>query len=65
MTIAPGPNATPRRRPVPGDDDAVHRLAVTNGQSRVIGPIPSVYNDGNGLVQLTYSAVTSVTVEAL
>ncbi|MCZ7633434.1 MAG: hypothetical protein M5U20_08125 [Phycisphaerales bacterium] len=40
-------------------------VAVPAGASRVIGPIPPAFNDGNGKAQVTYSAVTSVTVEAL
>lgn len=43
-------------------DDAI---AVTNAQERVVGPFPpAIYNDANGMVQLTYSGVTSVTVGA-
>lgn len=38
-------------------------VAVPAGAARVIGPFPSAYNDGNAKVQLTYSGVTSVTVE--
>ena len=37
-------------------------VAVAAGAEKVIGPIPSAFNDGNGNVQVTYSAVTSVTV---
>jgi hypothetical protein len=33
-------------------------------KTTAIGPVPAgVYNDANGLVQLTYSAVTAVTVK--
>lgn len=39
-------------------------VAVPNGQSRLIGPIPPAFNDANGKVQVTYSSVTSVTVAA-
>src|SRR6478672_3621863 len=40
-------------------------VSVTNGQRRLIGPFPTgQYNDANGLVQLTYSGVTTVTVGA-
>lgn len=43
-------------------DDAI---TVTNAQERVVGPFPpGIYNDANGMVQLTYSGVTSVTVGA-
>jgi hypothetical protein len=39
-------------------------VAVANGTTKVIGPIPPAFVDGNGNTQITYSAVTSVTVEA-
>lgn len=39
-------------------------VSIAAGVTRLIGPVPPAYNDGNGLIQLTYSAVTSVTVEA-
>ena len=38
-------------------------VAVTNGTEQLVGPFPAeVYNDANGLVQVTYSKVTSLTV---
>src|SRR5262245_13087757 len=38
-------------------------IAVAAGERRVIGPFPtSRFNDVNGNVQVTYSAVTTVTV---
>lgn len=40
-------------------------IAVANGTTKLIGPIPPAFNDGNGNVQITYSAVTSVTIEAI
>ena len=41
-------------------DDAI---TVPNGAARIVGPFPpSIYNDANQQVQLTYSGVTSVTV---
>lgn len=44
-------------------DDAI---TVSGGQSRYIGPFPpSIYNDVNDRVQVTYSGVTSVTVAAV
>lgn len=40
-------------------------VSVTNGQERIIGPIePGIYADANGFCQITYSAVTSVTIGA-
>jgi hypothetical protein len=50
------------------DGLAVEDLTVTipAGETRLIGPFPpSVYNDGDGRVQLSYSAVTSVMVAVL
>lgn len=36
---------------------------ITAGHTKVFGPFPyGIYADGNGLVQVTYSAVTTVTV---
>ncbi len=41
-------------------------VAVAAGVTKTIGPFPTgLYNDGSGLVQLTYSAVTSQTVKVL
>lgn len=40
-------------------------VAVAAGATKLIGPIPPAFNDGNGNVQITYSAVTSVTVEVV
>lgn len=38
-------------------------VAVTNAEERLIGPFSTgTYNDSGGDVQVTYSAVTSVTV---
>lgn len=39
---------------------------VTAGHTAIFGPFPSgLYNDASGLVSVTYSAVTSVTVAAV
>jgi len=66
VTVAVGPNPT---RPADGSFPAMtlanQVVAVPAGAARLIGPIPPAFNDGNGSVQLTYSAVTSVTVEAV
>jgi hypothetical protein len=45
------------------DHDEV--VAVPNGGERIIGPFPARFQDSSGNVQVTYSAVTSVTVAAL
>lgn len=38
-------------------------VEVTNGERRLIGPFPtSRFNDANNMVQLTYDAVTALTV---
>ena len=43
------------------DHDAV--VAIPAGEERMIGPFPKArFDDANGDVQITYSAVTSVTV---
>jgi hypothetical protein len=65
VTLAVGPNPTrPSDGTFPAMTLANNVVTVPNGQSRIIGPVPPAFNDGNGKVQLTYSAVTSVTVEA-
>lgn len=40
-------------------------VAVAAGATKIIGPIPPAYNDGSGIVAISYSGVTSVTVAAL
>ncbi len=41
-------------------------VAVAAGVTKTIGPFPpGLYNDVNGLVQLTYSAVTAQTAKVL
>jgi hypothetical protein len=41
-------------------------VAIPAGEERMIGPFPgSTYNDGDGMVQLTYDGVTSVTLAVL
>jgi hypothetical protein len=48
--------------------NAAHDKACTigAGEERIIGSFPTGrFNDANGLVQVTYSAVTSVTVAVL
>lgn len=50
------------------DGQAVTALAVVCplNKTTAIGPFPpGVFNDGSGLVQLTYTAVTAVTVKVL
>ena len=47
------------------DQGADHDIAVavTNAEDRMIGPFPpSRFNDSSGFVQLTYSAVTLLTI---
>ena len=54
--------------PVTVDNLAVDDLAIAipAGEERMIGPFPTVnYNDANDKVQLTYSAVVSLTVAIL
>lgn len=65
VTLAAGSNPV---RPADGNFPAMtltnQVVAVPAGASRLIGPIPPSFNDGNGKVQLAYSATASVTVEA-
>lgn len=39
-------------------------IAVPAGASRLIGPINPAFNDGNGYVQMSWSATASVTWES-
>ena len=50
------------------DQGETHNIAVTipASEERIIGPLTTGrFNDGDGKVQVTYSAVTSVTVAAI
>ena len=41
-------------------------VAIAAGVTKTLGPFPTgVYNDTNGLVQITYTAVTSMTIKVL
>lgn len=40
-------------------------VSIAAGVAKLIGPIPPAFNDVNGFVQMTYSAVTSVTVQVI
>lgn len=66
VTIAAGANPT---RPADGTFPAMTLankvVAIATGHAMIIGPIPPAFNDANGNVQVSYSATTSVTVEAI
>jgi hypothetical protein len=64
VTVKAQVTARPADNTFPAGTLADQVVPVLNGTSRVIGPIPPAFVDGSGNVQLTYSAVTSVTVEA-
>lgn len=41
-------------------------VVIAAGETRSIGPFPQgIYNDANGLVQMTYSGVTTLTAKIL
>lgn len=40
-------------------------ITIANGVTRIAGPFPAAFNDGNGNLQLTWSATSSVTFDAL
>jgi hypothetical protein len=46
------------------DQGSIHSItnSVTNATTELMGPFTDRYNDASGMVQVTYSAVTSVTV---
>lgn len=66
VTLAAGANPTrPADGTFPSMTLSAAVIAVAAGATRLIGPIPPAYNDSGGNVQITYSGVTSVTVEAI
>lgn len=65
VTIAAQVTARPADGSFPAMTLANQVVAVAAGATRLIGPIPPAFNDGNGSVQVTYSGVTTVTVEAV
>lgn len=62
VTLTAQQTIRPGEGPFPTMTLANNVVAVGAGAERVIGPIPSAFNDGNGNVQVTYSGVSSVTV---
>jgi hypothetical protein len=51
---------------VDGQAAASRTVSISNGAQKIFGPFPTAaYNDGNSRMNLTYSAVTSVTVAIL
>jgi len=51
---------------VDGQAVADKAVVLTAGHTYAIGPFPTgIYNDANSLVQMTYTAVTSVTVKVV
>lgn len=64
VTFAAQQNPRPTDGTFPAMTLSNNVVAVPAGGMRLIGPIPSAFNDGNGKVQVTYSAVSSVTVGA-
>lgn len=66
VTVAVGPNPTrPSDGVFPAQTVSSLVVAVGAGAAKWIGPIPAVYNDGNGNLQLTFSSATTVTFEAI
>ena len=65
VTLTAQTTSRPAEGPYPAMTVGNNVVAVAAGAERVIGPIPSAYNDGNGNVQVTYSGVTTVTVAAI
>lgn len=65
VTLVPTQTARPGDSQFPAATQGNIVVAVPNGTARLIGPIPTAFNDANGNVPIAYSAVTSVTVEAI
>lgn len=59
-----GPNNQPCNYGIAGTPAHDKTFSITNDSNiYVVGPFPTIpFNDGSGLLQLAYSAVTSVTV---
>lgn len=63
VTIAVGPNPTrPADGTFPAQTVVNQVVAVGAGARKIIGPIPPVFNDANGLVNITTSAQSQVTI---
>jgi hypothetical protein len=61
VTIAWGTGGT-----IDGVTPTARTITVTNATSKLIGPFPpSLYNDANGNVTITFSSVTTITCQAL
>jgi hypothetical protein len=61
VTIAWGVGGT-----IDGITPTARTVSVTNATSKRIGPFPpSLYNDANGYVSVTYSKVTSLTAQVV
>lgn len=51
---------------VDSEDVADKAITIAPGTTHLLGPFPvGIYNDGNGRVQLTYSAATDITVKPI
>lgn len=48
----------------PAQTLANQAIAVPAGAARVAGPFPAAFHDSNGKIQITYSGVTSLTIQA-
>lgn len=58
LTLAFGPGAV-----VDGVTPASHTVSLTAAHEYLIGPFPTtIYNDINGLMQITFSGVTTLTL---
>lgn len=63
VTIKAQQTARPSDGSFPAQTLADQTVAVGAGASKLVGPFLPAFVDGSGLTQLTYSAVTSLTVE--
>ena len=62
VTFGAVAGARPADGPYPAMTLSNNAVAVAAGVEKIIGPIPSGFNDGSGNVQVTYSGVTTLTV---
>ena len=65
VTLAAVATSRPADGPYPAMTLGNNVVAVGAGVQKIIGPIPSAFNDASGNIAVTYSGVSSVTVGAI
>ncbi|MCK6475318.1 MAG: hypothetical protein L6Q35_00635 [Phycisphaerales bacterium] len=65
VTITAVQTTRPAEGPYPKQTVADIAVSVGAGATKLIGPIPTAFNDANGNIAISYSGTTSVTVKAI